>query len=149
MIGDYVNDVFDFIFDMLESCHLYSDTVFKGFDEITMSSSYSKAMSGKQYFELPKWIANKKACVNLKNTDDKCFFWALMASKYYDKVKATSNSATEIRHYKKFMSEIIEPEGCEYPVKISDIEKWENANNMKINVVKVMEQEEEFENVYI
>lgn len=106
-------------------------------------------MSGKQYFELPKWIANKKACVNLKNTDDKCFFWALMASKYYDKVKATSNSATEIRHYKKFMSEIIEPEGCEYPVKISDVEKWENANNMKINVVKVMEEKEEFENVYI
>ena len=45
-------------------------------------------MVGGSYIELPDYIKNKKACVNIKNTDEKCFKWAILASKHYHEFKS-------------------------------------------------------------
>ena len=34
------------------------------------------------YFDLPKFIKNKKAVINIKNQDDKCLRWVLKAVKF-------------------------------------------------------------------
>jgi hypothetical protein len=36
-------------------------------------------LSGNSYVELPKWIKDKKACVNVKNNDNKCFMYSVIS----------------------------------------------------------------------
>jgi uncharacterized protein YneR len=94
--------------------------------------SKSKNIFGGSYVELPEKIKNKQACVNIKNDDDKCFYWSLVAFKHYDEIK--SKSKNEVRHYKKYEGSIKYPEWFSYPVEIQAIGMWEEANDIKINV---------------
>ena len=34
-------------------------------------------LGGSSYIKLPKFLAAKKAIINLKNADDECFKWAI------------------------------------------------------------------------
>ena len=38
-----------------------------------------RPLVGSSYKKLPKEIENTKACINVKNTDNKCFMWSLLA----------------------------------------------------------------------
>ena len=35
-------------------------------------------MSGSSYIPLPDWISRKKAIINIRNNDDKCFLWCVL-----------------------------------------------------------------------
>ena len=37
-------------------------------------------MRGSSFIDLPPFIKNKKACVNVKNDDDQCFRWAILSA---------------------------------------------------------------------
>ena len=39
------------------------------------------------YIDSPKWLKNKKATINPKNNDDKCFQYALTVALNYEKIK--------------------------------------------------------------
>ena len=43
---------------------------------------------GESYIDSPKWLKNKKATINLKNNDDKCFEYALTVAINYETSKA-------------------------------------------------------------
>jgi hypothetical protein len=146
VIGEFVDELFEMFLNNLEACQNNSDVVFDKFIEFQISTSKSKSIAGKSYIELPTWIKNKQVCVNIKNNDIKCFKWALLSAKYYDKIN--SKSKNEVRHYKKYYDDIIEPVGCEFPVKINDIELWEVANDMKINVLEIMPNKNNFQTIY-
>ena len=48
-------------------------------DKLEMHTVTYKPLGGGSYIKLPKEIANKKAVVNMKNTnDDKCFLWSVL-----------------------------------------------------------------------
>ena len=121
--------------------------------KIDVKMSKSKQIYGGSYVELPKFIKNKKACINIKNVlsckndltiyDDKCLLWALLAYKHYDDVKKI-----ECRYYKKFLSSIKIPDSVVYPVPIDDITLWEQCNNIKINVFELDENEEQLILIY-
>jgi hypothetical protein len=44
----------------------------KGIDKIVINYDRYNPTRGGSYVELPKWIADKKACINIKNEDNKC-----------------------------------------------------------------------------
>ncbi len=48
---------------------------------------------GSSYAPLPEWIALKKACINIKNNDNKCFKYCIecMFYKIYDKTHPEKN----------------------------------------------------------
>ena len=50
-------------------------------------NKYNPTRAGK-YINLPKWISLKKACINIKNKDDKCFQYAIQCGyhKIYEKI---------------------------------------------------------------
>ena len=85
---------------------------------------------------LPKWIASKQCCVNPKNNDNKCFKWALIYAKFY-------KNRTETYRYKEHWNEIKEPENVVYPVTIESVPEWEKANDMKINILRYTNNEDE------
>ena len=51
-----------------------------------MYNKYDPTRAGK-YINLPKWISLKKACINIKNKDEKCFKYAIQCGyhKIYEK----------------------------------------------------------------
>ena len=42
---------------------------------------------GVSYIDSPKWLKNKKATINPKNKDDKCFQYALTVALNYEQIK--------------------------------------------------------------
>ncbi|GFY47335.1 uncharacterized protein TNIN_467921 [Trichonephila inaurata madagascariensis] len=77
---------------------------------------------------LPKIIAKKKAIINVKNSDDKCFLWCVLAALHHVNVHAE-----RINNYLSFEKEI-NCKGIDFPTPISQIGKFERNNNISINV---------------
>ena len=146
LIKGFMNDVETQFLIHLETAKHFSDTIFDKFLEIQISTARNKAMMGKSFIELPLWIKNKKACVNIKNNDDKCFKWALVASQSYDLIKASTKNL--VSYYKKYEYMIKEPEGFTYPVTFNDIPAFEELNNMKINVLEINHEKQLIERAY-
>ena len=70
--------------------------------------------------------------VNIKNTDDKCFKWCLTATKIYDDIN--SKDKNESYHHKKHTNLIKRPNDITCPITTDDIYKYEELNNIQINV---------------
>jgi hypothetical protein len=46
-----------------------------------------KPLSGSFYIDLPDWIKNKKATINIKNDDQKCFKYCMLYHKHKNEIK--------------------------------------------------------------
>ena len=89
-----------------------------------------RPLKGSKYVELPPWILAKKAVLNLRNTDDKCVMWSILAGLHpVDRRKKPH----ELRHYRKHKDEL-KMQDVSFPTPISDIAKIERQNNISINV---------------
>ena len=51
-----------------------------------------------KYINPPKWVSIKKACINIKNQDDKCFQYAIQCG--YHKIYEKSHPGI-LDHYKR------------------------------------------------
>ena len=77
---------------------------------------------------------DKKCCVNIKNTDDKCIMWCYLAFKHYDEV-TDKNNGDSTKGYNKWIKEWNEQMSITYPINLDkDLPKLEELNNIKINV---------------
>ncbi|CAP38057.2 Protein CBG21154 [Caenorhabditis briggsae] len=94
-----------------------------------MNQTKIKQPSGSSYIKLPKWIESKKAIINIKNNDNYCFKWCILAH-----LHPVVHHAERVTHYRKYDNEL-NFSGFEFPFKICDIDKFENLNNLAINVV--------------
>jgi len=92
-----------------------------------------KPLPGKSYIPTPKYIKFKHAVLNIRNVDNKCFLWCILAKLY---PRGSRDHANQVFYYKKF-EECLNMTGIKYPVKISDIDKFEKQNNISVNVFGV------------
>ena len=53
----------------------------------------------KSYTDSPKWLKNKKATINPKNNDDKCFQYAITAILNYEQIKKNPQRVSNIRPF--------------------------------------------------
>ena len=84
------------------------------------------------YIELPEWIKLKKACINIKNKDQKCFKYCIQ-SKVYDKI--SKHHPEEMFHYNKLKNDILNWDGVHFPTGNRDIDRFEENNkSVSINV---------------
>src|SRR5690606_22029463 len=72
-----------------------------------------------EYIKLPPYIAHKKAVINIKNNDNKCFKWCILAH-----LHPVKKNAERVWHYKPHENEL-KDDGITYPMQISDIDKFE------------------------
>ena len=54
---------------------------------------------GGSYIDSPKWLKNKKATINPKNKDDKCFQYALTVSLNYEQIKDHPERISKIKPF--------------------------------------------------
>ncbi|KAL4152937.1 hypothetical protein QTP88_000770 [Uroleucon formosanum] len=86
---------------------------------------------GSSYIILPKHIGNKKAIINVKNKDDKCFLWAILSA-----LHPAKKDAQRVTKYIPFENEFDnELKGIEFPVKITEIPKFvKRTKDISINI---------------
>ena len=54
---------------------------------------------GGSYIDSPKWLKNKKATINSKNNDDKCFQYALTVALNYQNIKKDPQRISKIKPF--------------------------------------------------
>ena len=54
---------------------------------------------GRSYIDSPKWLKNKKATINPKNNDDKCFQYALTIALNHEQIKKDPQRITKIKPF--------------------------------------------------
>ena len=104
-----------------------------------MYNKYNPTRAGK-YINLPKRISLKKACINIKNKDEKCFKYAIQCG--YHKIYEKSHPEN-IYHYKK-IEDGLGFDGISFPANNNDVDKFEELNhNVSVNVFEVDDEQEQ------
>ncbi len=85
-------------------------------------------LKGSSYIPLPRKLKTKKAIINVKNNDNKCFMWSILAG-----IHSTSRDSERLHHYQQCQDEL-DFTGIEFPVAIDKIGKFERQNNISVNV---------------
>ena len=83
-------------------------------------------LRGSSYIELPKWLKDKKAIINMKNDDNKCFIWCVLRVLY-----PKDDHPERLDKTFKSKIETLNTTGIEYPVTLPDIKKFECLNSNK------------------
>ena len=87
-------------------------------------------LGGSSYITLPKFLAAKKAIINLKNEDDECLNWAITRA-----LNPVENHPERIDREFRETSKVLNWKGQKFLVKLSDINKFENHNSsISVNV---------------
>ena len=87
-----------------------------------------KPVQGSNYIPTPKYIADKKAVINIQNTDNKCFLWSILAA-----LHPILDNPQRVTHYQPYEDEM-NVNGITFPVVRDQIPKFEKQNDISINV---------------
>ena len=84
---------------------------------------------GSSYIKLPDWLAKKKAILNPKNLDEKCFKWAVMAGLKWGEIDCHPERVNKLRQYENEFNW----SGITYPVSTKNIGKFERMNEIAVD----------------
>ena len=110
---------------------LNSRFVFDEFLYLDINFHQLNLMKGSSYLPLPDWLARKKAIVTPHNDDEECFKWSVIVAE-----KVGMKDPQRVSNLRKFTNNY-NWSGLEFPVSIKDIGKFENRNNISVNVLAV------------
>ena len=82
------------------------------------------------YIPLPICIQNRKAVINVKNKDEKCFLWSVIAGLYGD---SHAEDHERVSHYLGSEKEF-NLQCAQFPMALKDIPKFERLNNVSVSV---------------
>lgn len=77
---------------------------------------------------LPRYLKSKKAIVNIKNNDNMCLAWCILASRH-----PVVKNRQRTENYRKYWNEI-DVHGIRFPVELEQIPRLELQNDLCINV---------------
>ena len=80
-------------------------------------------LKASSYIDLPKELKNKKALINMKNTDNKCLLWSVLRG-----LNPKDEHPERIDKDLKNKENTLNMEGIEYPVSLKDIKRFEKQN---------------------
>ena len=95
----------------------------KSVQECAVNVASYDVIGGSSFIELPAYIKNKKATVNIKNDDQKCFLFCMS----YIRKPPNSNVPSKPYHYKKDLTNF-DTAGLKFPLPVKQIPKFENQN---------------------
>ena len=100
---------------------------------------------GESYIDSPKWLKNKKAAINPKNNDDKCFQYALTVALDYEKVKKDSQRISKIKPF----TDQYNWKEIDFPSHSKDWKKFESNNkSIALNILYVPHNIEKIKHAY-
>ena len=101
---------------------------------------------GNSYIKSPEWIANKKATINMKNKDDKCFGFSVIVTLHHQGFDNHPERLSNIHH---LFSCDYNWEGIEFPAGIKDWKRFErNDKTIALNILFVPHNEKTINPLY-
>ena len=89
-----------------------------------------RPLRGNTWIPLPKELADKKAIINMKNKDNKCFMWCVQRA-----LNLKNKNPERIDKELMEKEDNLNMKGIEYPVSLKDIDRFEKQNpNISITV---------------
>ena len=135
-IKEYVFNQVNKFMNNLEQTLLKSDLIFNKIWKITIGLNKSIKTKAGSYFKTPEVLQYKKAIVNIKNTDDKCLEWCLLAYKHYEDIN--NKDKNDPKHYKKYYNELNISNDIKYPIDIQhDIKKYEKYLKLVLAIIRL------------
>ena len=77
-------------------------------------------LRGETWISLPKELADKKAIINMKNKNNKCFLWCVLRA-----LNPKDDHPERVDKELKPKENTLKMEGIEYPVSLKDLNKFE------------------------
>ena len=108
-----------------------SGFVFQEIEEVILEIYKVNDIQASSYIELPEKYKDNKSIINIKNSDQYCFLWCILAQLY-----PVENHKDRISKYIIHLNKL-NLKGLEFPMKVKDIPKFENLNNLNINVFEL------------
>ena len=100
-----------------------SGWVFLEVENITLHTTRWDPINACSYIDLPPFLKNKKAIINMKNEDDECFKWSVLRA-----LNPKDKNAERIDNDLKSKQDTLNMEGIRYPVNFRDIDRFESQN---------------------
>ena len=76
-----------------------SEYVFDNVDSLYYRLHKKSLNRGGSYKDFPKWLKNKKATINPKNIDDKCFQYAITVALNHKQIKSHPERISNIKPF--------------------------------------------------
>ena len=122
-----------------------SEFVYDSVDVLYYNLNKVSLSRGGSYIDSPRWLKNKKATINPKNKDDKCFQYALTVALNYEKNKKDPQRMSKI---KSFIDQCDWKE-IDFPSQGKDWKKFESNNkSIALNILYVPHNTEKIRHAY-
>ena len=107
MVGNETNEIIKDLFESflekyregLEESMRGSKFVYDSVDVLFYNLNKVSLSRGRSYIDSPKWLKNKKATINPKNEDDKCFQYALTVALNHEQIKNNPERISKIKSF--------------------------------------------------
>ena len=114
--------------EILEEIDMARDAVGSGWRfekviKLVLHTTRWDTINAGSYIELPQALKNKKAIINMKNQDDKCFMWSVLRA-----LNPKDNHPERIDNDLKSKVDILNMQGIQYPVGFRGIDRFESQN---------------------
>ena len=130
-IDEIVNSMINHMSQQIENSTLRNNKfVFDGVMHMDISFHRLNLTRGSSYIPLPDWLAKKKAIINPKNFDMKCFKWAVIAAMKWEEIDRDHQRVSKLKRIDDF-----DWDGINFPVSINDINRFESRNEIGVNVL--------------
>ena len=153
MVGIETNEIIMNLFESflqkyeekLEESIRGSEFVYDSVDVLYHSLNKVSLRRGGSYIDSPKWLKNKKATINPKNEDDKCFQYALTVALNHERIK---NNPERMSKIKPFIDQYDWKE-IDFPSTGKDWKKFESNNkSIALNILYVPYNTEKIRHAY-
>ena len=84
--------------------------------------------NGSSYIKLPDFISKKHACINVKNNDQACFYWAIVSALF------PSKKHQELPSTYPYYKSVLNTQNLQLPMPLHEISKFEKNNDISVNV---------------
>ena len=99
---------------------------------------------GKSYIKSPEWILNKRATINPKNKDNKCFQYSITVALNHQKI---GNNPERISNIKPFIDNY-NWKGIDFPAGVKDWKKFEKNKEIALNILYTLPNTKEIKLAY-
>src|ERR1043165_8477618 len=89
---------------------------------VTLHMADYDVIGGSSYIASPVWLSRKEATLNIKNKDERCFLYCVLAVSHHQTI-----NQDRVTKYKPYLHEL-NVEGLNFPIEIGQIPIFETNN---------------------